>query len=118
MSLESCSLPSPQPSNPPTGGLWAYHRGHLLTYPFQSKAPKMDHVQWFRDIGLPDFGLGFDRILRGRMIWDLDRAIFVLSFYDTMHLPNHVYQKVNRAFNPDGAEVMEKPLSTHWVNTF
>jgi len=96
-------------------GLWAYYKGSLLTLHLDHNNQKVDHAGWFRDIGLPDHGEAYDRILRGRMTWDGDQNYFVLAFYDVLYLPNHVYKKLNQTFNPDGARVVEKPVMTGWV---
>lgn len=107
---------SPSSGHPyPEIGLWAYYKGNLLTLPLEHPKQKMDHATWFRDIGLPDHGEAYDRILRGRMTWDSEQNYFVLAFYDVLYLPNHVYQKLNQRFNARGARVVEKPVHTGWV---
>jgi len=110
--------PSHNQSPNQPGGLWAFYKGKLLCLHYDEMPLKTDHVRWFRSIGLPDHGCDFDRILRGRMTWDRDRDFFILVFYDTMHLPNYVYQKVNKEFNPTGARVIERPVKTDWSGTY
>lgn len=102
----------------PKSGLWAYHRGQFLVFYLEEQHKKMDHVTWFRDLGLPDFGLDFDRILRGRMMWNPDEGHYTLSFYDAMQLPNIVYEKVVRSFSATEIQVIEKPVQTDWNQAF
>ncbi|QTD52901.1 hypothetical protein [Sulfidibacter corallicola] len=75
----------------------------------------MDHVTWFRDIGLPDMGHEFDRVLRGRLTWDWQFDHYVLSFYGTQMLPNRVYSLVVERLNPHNHRVIEKPACDDWL---
>lgn len=99
----------------PAGGLWAYYEGQFHVLPLNQENREVDHVTWFRDISLPDYGPEFDRVLRGRMTWDRHMEHYVLSFYGDQYLPNPVYQLVLRHFNKDGHHVIEKPIATEWL---
>ncbi len=98
-------------SKVPEGGLWAYHRGQFHALVFTEDNKHLDHVTWFYEIGLPDYGPPFDEVLRGRMIWDWHQDHFVLSFYGTELIPNHVYEQVTRTFNAKGRKVIERSVS-------
>jgi len=93
------------------GGLWAFHRNRFYALVFDETNKHMDHVTWFYEIGLPDYGPPFDEILRGRMIWDWQMGHYVLSFYGSDPIPNHVYEHVTRTFNSDGMKVVEQPIT-------
>lgn len=97
------------------GGLWAWSDGKLYTLAFTAENRHMDHVTWFPDIGLADYGPEFDKILRGRMLWDWVYEHFVLTFYGMQTLPNNVYKQVNNAFNKDNLEVVERPAVDRWI---
>lgn len=96
-------------SKEPPGGLWAFHEGAFYALIFTRENRHMDHVTWFLQLGLPDYGPEFDRILRGRMIWDWVYQNYVLSYYGVRMLPNNVYERVNTFFNSKGHEVVERP---------
>ena len=93
----------------PRQGLWAYHAGVFHALYLDAANRKIDHVTWFRSLGLPDVGHDFDRVLRGRMTWDWHTGKYLLVFYGGRHLPNQVYQMVQDRFNPQGARVIERP---------
>lgn len=95
--------------------MWAYFEGRFYALPLCRENREVDHVTWFREIDLPDYGPAFDRVLRGRMTWDRQMEYFILSFYGDQYLPNVVYQMVNRHFNQDGHHVIEKPIVTEWI---
>lgn len=116
--MTKASPPQRNAASLPIDGLWAYYKGDLLVLQLNPQNKKIDHASWFQEMGLPDVGIGFDRILRGRMTWDWDQKHYVLAFYDSMILPNHVYQKVIYAFNSSGRLVIEKPVATDWANAF
>lgn len=99
----------------PLGGLWAWSEGKLFTLAFTPENRHMDHVTWFPQIGLADYGPEFDRILRGRMLWDWVYEHYVLSFYGVHVLPNQVYKSVNDSFNKEGYEVVERPALDRWI---
>lgn len=99
----------------PIDSLWAFYEGHFHTTPIPSDNKKYDHVTWFGEIGLPDYGQAFDRVLRGRLVWNWQGEHYVLSFYGTPILPNRVYSMVNRKLNPDKLRVIEKPASDEWL---
>ena len=94
------------------GGLWAVYKGRFYALVFDDQNKHTDHVTWFYEIGLPDYGPLFDQILRGRMIWDWQMGWYVLSFYGTEPIPNHVYEQVTRTFNSSGMRVVEQPITT------
>lgn len=97
----------------PIGGLWAFVNNRVFILELKGQNQKMDHVQWFRHLGLPDFGPGFDQILRGRMLWDWHFNCWKLSY--TGHvLPNRVYSELNNHFNKTGAHIQEKQTSFSW----
>lgn len=98
----------------PQDGLWAYFEGRFYALSLEGRNRKTDHVTWFRAINLPDYGPDFDRILRGRMVWDRHFDYYVLTFYGARHLPNQIYEMVTRRFNANGARVVERPASEHW----
>lgn len=99
----------------PMGGLWAYADRRFYALPFTAENRHMDHVTWFPQIGLADYGPEFDRILRGRMLWDWVYEHFVLTFYGVQNLPNNVYKSVNDYFNKEGLEVVERPAVDRWI---
>ncbi len=102
---------SPEPS----GGLWAYDGNRFYTLKLEPGDRKTDHISWFQSLGLPDHGREYDRILRGRMIWNWHFDHFVLTFYGLQELPNRIYEMVTRYFNPNGARVVERPAATSWI---
>lgn len=95
-------------------GLWAFFGGRFYELSLHRGNRKMDHVTWFRELKLPDHGEEFDRVLRGRVTWDRHFDEYVLTFYGAYHLPNQIYEMVNRRFNPNGDPMVEKPASDHW----
>ncbi|CAM2008599.1 hypothetical protein [Acanthopleuribacter pedis] len=99
----------------PGDGLWAFYEGQFHNTPIPPENKKYDHVTWFREIGLPDYGQAFDRVLRGRLTWDWHAEHYVLSFYGTPILPNRVYSMVNRKMNPNKHRIVEKPASDEWL---
>ena len=99
----------------PLGGLWAWADGKLYTLAFTPENRHMDHVSWFPKLGLADYGPEFDKILRGRMLWDWAYEHFVLTYYGVNSLPNTVYHQVNAAFNDRGLEVVERPAVDRWI---
>ena len=99
----------------PKGGLWAYYMGRFYALTLTEANRHMDHVTWFYEIGLPDYGDEFDRVLRGRMLWDWHMDYYVLSFYGSRMIANNVYEMVTREFNPEGLKVVERPVSQNWV---
>ncbi len=99
----------------PDDGLWAHYRGRFYALSLTGANRKVDHVTWFREIGLPDFGPEFDKILRGRMIWDRHFDYYVLTYYGLRQLPNQIYNLVTRRFNQRGAKVVERPASNYWA---
>lgn len=99
----------------PPGGLWAWSEGRFYALEFNAENRHLDHVRWFLEMGLPDFGPEFDRILRGRMLWDWVYQNYVLTFYGTQMLPNVVYSKIQDFFNKDGFEVVERPAADRWM---
>jgi len=105
---------SDQDKTEPRGGLWAYFEGRFYALAFSDENRHMDHVTWFYEIGLPDYGIEFDRVLRGRMIWDWHMEHYSLTFYGTGMVPNHVYARVTKEFNPDGLNVVERAVTQHW----
>ncbi len=102
-------------SEQPSDGLWAFYEGQFHATPIPLENKKYDHVTWFGEIGLPDYGQAFDRVLRGRLTWDWQYEHYVLSFYGTPILPNRVYSMVNRALNPRNLRVVEKPAADEWL---
>ena len=67
--------------NEPIGGLWAFVNNKVFILELKGQYQKMDHVKWFRHLGLPDFGPGFDAILRGRMVWDWHFKLLETQLY-------------------------------------
>lgn len=102
-------------ANEPVGGLWAWTEGKLFSLIFSAENRQLDHVTWFQQIGLADYGPEFDRILRGRMMWDWVYEHYVLSFYGVKMLPNQVYKLVNDTFNKAGHDVIERPALDRWI---
>lgn len=99
----------------PMGGLWAYHDRSFYGLQFTAQNKHMDHVTWFPELELPDYGPEFDRILRGRMLWEWSYEHFVLTFYGTRVLSNRVYKQVSDFFNPQGLEMVERPATDRWM---
>lgn len=96
--------------NPYPGGLWAWYEGKFYALTFHDENRHMDHVTWFYELGIPDYGPAFDQVLRGRMIWDQHMDHYVLSFYGTRMIPNQVYERVIDTFNEAGHKVVERPV--------
>ncbi len=96
-------------------GLWAYYRGIFYSMPFDEHNQNLDHVSWFDEIGLPHYGPGFDRIVRGRLIWHQNYQQYVLSWYSLPMLPNRIYRAVVKAFGAHQHPIVEKPIVTEWV---
>ena len=103
-----------QMSQEPQQGLWAYFEGKYYGLKFNDLNRNVDHVTWFLDIGLPDYGPGFDRVLRGRMLWDWHFNFYVLTFYGTRSLPNTTYDWVTKFFEVEGHKVVERPAASRW----
>ena len=99
----------------PVSGLWAWSQQRFYALDLQPGDRTTDHVRWFQELGLPDYGKAYDAILRGRMTWDWHFKHYVLSFYGIKQLPNQVYDLVERRFNPSGLKVVEKSISNYWV---
>ena len=106
---------APGGDDTPVGGLWAWYEGRFYTMKLEGENRHMDHVTWFANLGIPDYGPGFDRVLRGRMTWDWHFDHFVLNYYGTTHLPNQLYQQINKFFNPSNEKVVERQTSVHWM---
>ena len=99
----------------PQGGLWAWYEGKFYALQFNEENRHVDHAHWFYEIGLPDYGEPFDRVVRGRMIWDWHLDHYVLTFYEHQTIPNPVYEKVIRTFNQDGHKVVERSITSNWA---
>ncbi len=51
--------------------LWALHPQHGVIFDTRNLSPGFrTHASWFRKIGLPDTGVAFDRVQRGRILID------------------------------------------------
>lgn len=96
-------------------GLWAFYQGKFYAMAFDDSNRSMDHVTWFDEIGLPVMGPGYDRIVRGRLLWNHERKKYVLSWYALPMLPNRIYRAVLKAFATPESAVLEKPILTEWV---
>ncbi|MCA9558358.1 MAG: hypothetical protein H6704_21615 [Myxococcales bacterium] len=92
----------------PQQGLFAFD-GDDFYHHFQDTA-QLDHVAWFGQIGLPDHGPGFDAILRGKVIYDVDLDQHVVGFYGAPYLSNPRYNLVIEAFHLDEERVLERRL--------
>lgn len=103
------------PQQEPRSCMWAYCKGKFLHRWLDPSDRQSDHPGWFHDLGLPDCGLEYDRILRGRLIWNRHSGYYELTFYGRDHLPNQVYQLVCQHLNPEGHRIVEKPIPTSWV---
>lgn len=96
------------------GGLWAFHRGRFYALSFEHADPDIDHVHWFRTLGLPDYGPHFDRVVRGRFVWDWQFNHWLLSFYGAQQLSNQIYRAVLDFFTPTEGDIIEKCLDNRW----
>jgi len=111
---ETGPVGGPIEENEPTGGLWAYYGRRFYALVLHRQNRQTDHVHWFAELGLPDYGPEFDAVMRGRMTWDRHLHYFVLSVYGDERLPNHLYLKINRFFNRPGHRVVERPATEMW----
>ena len=85
----------------------AFH--HLI-----QAAPDLGHAEWFTQIGLPADGPGYDAILRGKVVYDVDLDQVVIGAYGTPHLSNPKYAQVVSAFDLDEDRVVERLLDEPW----
>lgn len=53
-------------------GLWAIYKGHIYTIDSRNYAHDFSHVEWFNQLGLPSAGVGYDSILRGTYVKELE----------------------------------------------
>ncbi len=95
-------------SDVPLQGLFAFD-GETFHFVLQ-ETPDFDHVEWFESIGLPSHGPGYDALLRGKVIADIDRDRVVIGFYGAPYLSNRRYRRVVEAFEIDEAKAVEKRL--------
>ncbi len=92
----------------PLQGLFAFD-GESFHFVHQT-SPDFDHVEWFERIGLPSHGPGYDALLRGKVIADIDRDRVVIGFYGAPYLSNRRYRRVVEAFAVDETRAVEKRL--------
>jgi len=97
----------------PLQGLFAFD-GEAFHFVHQA-APDFDHVEWFERIGLPSHGPGYDALLRGKVIADVDRDRVVIGFYGAPYLSNRRYRCVVEAFEVDEDRAVEKRLEEAYV---
>lgn len=102
-------------SKEPTSGLWAVHEGRFHGLAFDASNRHMDHVRWFLELNIPDYGPEFDRILRGRMLWKWDMGYYELTYYGQRNIPNQVYTQVCKFFNKTNQQVVERPAQAGWT---
>jgi hypothetical protein len=89
-------------------GLFAFD-GDEFHHVFQD-APDLDHVEWFEKIGLPSHGPGYDALLRGKVLYDVDRDRVIIGFYGAPYLSMRRYRRVVEAFEVDESRALEKRL--------
>ena len=99
----------------PCGGLWVYTRGQFHHKLVEGCDHKTNHVEWFRSLGLPDYGPEYDKMLRGRLTWERHFEHYVLSWYGDRDLPNQVYDLVAQHFNAGDHTIVEKPIGSVWM---
>ena len=99
----------------PKGGLWAWTKETFYGLAIEPGDRDTNHVSWFQELGLPDYGAEYDRILRGRLTWDWHFDHFVLSYYGVNSIPNAVYDAVVDYFGARGYQVVEKPSPQYWA---
>mgnify|MGYP007114250506 CR=1 FL=1 len=92
----------------PLQGLFAFVGEDFHLY--LQDTPRLDHVAWFGEIGLPDHGPAYDAVLRGKVIYDVDLDQHVMGFYGAPYLSNQRYNRVVQAFNLDEARLVERRL--------
>jgi len=109
------TVDSAKQDDTPKSGMWAHSGGKFYALVLEQGDRKTDHVTWFASLGLPDYGPEYDRMLRGRMTWDWHFDHYVLTYYGVHEIPNLVYQKIVKHFNPNGEKVVEKPIGNCWV---
>lgn len=90
-------------------GLFAFDGDRLVVH--YQETPDLDHVAWFDRIGLPSHGPGYDALLRGKVLDDVDTGRVIVGFYNTPFLSNRRYTQVVEAFDLDEDRVVEKRLS-------
>lgn len=76
--------------------------------------PVLGHAEWFAQIGLPAEGPGYDAILRGKVVYDVDLDQVIIGAYGTPHLSNAKYTRVVAAFDLDEERVEERMLDEPW----
>ncbi|MGK0357984.1 MAG: hypothetical protein ACI9U2_000267 [Bradymonadia bacterium] len=90
-------------------GLFAFDGDRFVVH-YQEK-PDLDHVGWFDAIGLPSHGPGYDALLRGKVLDDIDADRVIVGFYNAAYLSNRRFTQVVKAFELDEDRVVEKRLS-------
>lgn len=90
-------------------GLFAFDGDRFVVH-YQEKAD-LDHVAWFDAIGLPSHGPGYDALLRGKVLDDVDADRVIVGFYNAAYLSNRRFIQVVKAFELDEDRVVEKRLS-------
>lgn len=91
-------------------GLFAFDGDQF--YVHYQETPELDHVMWFETIGLPGHGPGYDALLRGKVLDDVDTGRIIIGFYNAAYLSNRRYAQVVEAFElgDDEDRVVEKRL--------
>lgn len=90
-------------------GLFAFDNDRLVVH--YQETPELDHAAWFEQIGLPSSGPGYDALLRGKVLDDVDSGQIIVGFYNTPYLSNRRYAQIVAAFDLDEERVVEKRLS-------
>jgi hypothetical protein len=92
-------------------GLFAFDGDQFFVH--YQETPELDHVMWFERIGLPGHGPGYDALLRGKVLDDVDTGRIIIGFYNAAYLSNRRYAQVVEAFGLAEHEdrVVEKRLS-------
>ena len=90
-------------------GLFAFDGDRFAVH--YQETPNLDHVAWFDSIGWPSHGPGYDALLRGKVLDDIDGDRVVVGFYNAAYLSNGRFTQVVEAFELDEDRVVEKRLS-------
>lgn len=90
-------------------GLFAFDGDRFVVH--YQETPDLDHAAWFAAIGLPSHGPGYDALLRGKVLDDVDADRVIVGFYNAAYLSNRRFTQVVEAFELDEDRVVEKRLS-------
>ncbi len=96
-------------SNSGHQGLFAFD-GDDFYWHFQDNH-ELDHAAWFKQVGLPESGPGYDALLRGKVNDDIDTGQITVGFYGTAYLSNRRYKKIVDVFKLDEERIVEQMLN-------